>query len=121
MRARVLAVDAEARRLSLGLKASDLDGADADGEAGAAEEGGRPGGADLDAEAAEAGGARPSVCRAVRARPEWVPCGHACKRACASGPGDCFRRASLSVQALHAVQKCAPVRHACRAWPARHL
>jgi hypothetical protein len=77
VRARVLAVDAEARRLSLGLKASYLDGDN--GEAGAAEEDRRPGGADLDAEAAEAGGARPSArSRARAARAGQV---QACKRA----------------------------------------
>jgi len=80
VRARVLAVDAEARRLSLGLKASYLDGADADGEAGAVEEDGRPGGADLDAEAAEAGGARPSARGRVRVRPGGAGAG---VRACA--------------------------------------
>ena len=62
MRARVLAVDAEAQRLSLGLKASYLDGADGEGDA---EDDVRSGDADLDAEAAAAGGARLADCRAV--------------------------------------------------------
>ena len=52
MRARVLAVDLEAQRLSLGLKASYLEGADEEGDDVDAQD---P--VDLDAEAAEAVGA----------------------------------------------------------------
>lgn len=52
VRARVLAVDLEAQRLSLGLKASYLEGADDEGDGAEAQDL-----MDLDAEAAEAVGA----------------------------------------------------------------